>query len=173
VGNYEKGDIVKLRVNCEPLDWQIDSATQVCSALQKVLSAVEDLTLGLDADDTPSTWENALDNTLGYELLLPFIGVKMLHIGPSLTLELSQALHSVPEELVLGLVPELQVLNVQLEIDHAKNAYSGFVETRESVGRPVTLLVGYPKSTVEQVLADHLQYVARFWRNDHTRLSCP
>jgi hypothetical protein len=28
-------------------------------------------------------------------------------------------------------------------------------------------------STVKQVLADHQQYVAQFWRDDYTRLSCP
>ena len=142
VGHYENQDIGKfsLRVNCEPLDWQIDSATLVCSALGDVLMTVEDLRLDLDADEMPSDWEDALDNMLGYELLLPFIGVKKLHIGPSLTLGLSQALHSVPGELVLELLPALQEFEVQLEIDHAKNMFSAFIETRKSVGRTVTLL---------------------------------
>ena len=142
VGHYETRDIGKfsLRVNCEPLDWQIDSATLVCSALGKVLMTVEELTLDLDADEMPSDWEDALDSMLGYELLLPFIGVKKLHIGPLLTLELSQALHSVPGELVLELLPALQEFEVQLDIDHAKNLFSAFVETRKSVGRTVTLL---------------------------------
>jgi hypothetical protein len=67
-----------------PLDWQIDSATQVCSALGKVVSAVEELTLDLNADGMPSNWENTFDNMLWHELLLPFIGVKKLHIGRSL-----------------------------------------------------------------------------------------
>ena len=142
VGQYETQDIGKfsLRINCEPLDWQIDSATQVCHALGKVLSTVEELGLGLDADEMPSDWEDALDNMLGFELLLPFIGVKKLHIGPSLTLELSQALNSVPGELVLELLPALQELEVQLEMDHTENAFTGFFKARESVGRPVTLL---------------------------------
>ena len=142
-GYYEQQGIGKLslHVNCEPLDWQIDSATQVCSALGNVLSAVEELTLDLDVDGMPSDWENTLDSMLWHELLLPFIGVKKLHIGSSLTLELSQALESVAGGLVLELLPELQELEVQLEIDDAKKAFSAFVETRESVGRPVHLLV--------------------------------
>ena len=131
---------LSLRVNCESLDWQVDSATQVCIALGNVLSAVEDLTFDLDVDGMPSTWENTLDNMLWHELLLPFVGVKKLRIGPSLTLELSQALESVTEGLVLDLLPELQELEIQLKIDHGNNAFSGFVETRESVGRPVHLL---------------------------------
>ena len=142
VGHYEQRDIKKLslRVNCERLDWRIDSATQVCSALGKVLSAVEELTLDLDVDGIPPGWENALDVMLWYELLLPFTGVEKLHIRSSLALELSRALQLVTEELVLELLPELQELVVQLRIDRAKRAFSRFVATRQSVGRPVSLL---------------------------------
>jgi hypothetical protein len=129
-----------VNVDCERLDWQIDSATQICSAVGNVLSAVEELTLDLDEDRMPWDWDKTLDNTMWHELLLPFIGVKKLHVGSSLTLELSQALGSVAGGLVLELLPELQELKVQLEIDHAKNAFSGFIETRESVGHPIHLL---------------------------------
>jgi hypothetical protein len=142
-GSHEQWDVgqLTLRVNCEPLDWQIDSATQVCSALRNVLSSVEKLTLGLDVDGMRSEWENTLDNMLWHDLLLPFIGVKKLQISSSLTLELSQALQSVPEALTLELLPELQEIDVQLEIDDAKKAFSVFLKTRESFGRPVVLLV--------------------------------
>ena len=234
-GHFKQPGIEKfsLRVNCDRLDWQIDSAIQVCSALGIVLSTVEELTLDLDVDGMPSDWENTLDNLLWHELLLSFIGVKKLHIGSSLTLELSQALQS---EFVLGLLPELQELEVQLRIDQAKSAFSGFLAARQSVGHPVSLLalptpapvpsqtspemslvsssqqdsnprsrmkpeprpppqslkssspqdprvtarvpnMIYPSrrsltSTVKQVLTDHQQYVARFWRIDRTCLSC-
>jgi hypothetical protein len=136
-----------LHIYCGPLDWQIDSATQVCSALGNVLSSVEELTLGLNDDGMPSDWENTLDNIVWNELLLPFVGVKKLHIGYSLTLELSRALGSVAEEFFLEFLPELQELGVQLEINHAIKLFYLFVETRESVGRPVQLLalpIPYP-----------------------------
>jgi hypothetical protein len=132
---------LSLHVNCKPLDWQIDSAGQVCSALGEVLSAVKKLTLDLDVDGMPTNWENRLDRMLWHELLLPFIGVKKLHIGPSLTLELSRSLESISGGLVLELLPELEELEVQLEMGHSKNAFSLFVETRESVARPVHLSV--------------------------------
>ena len=128
---------LSLHVNCKPLNWQIDSATQVCSSLGNVLSAVEEFTLDLDVDGISSGWENTLDSTMWYELLLPFIGVKKLHIGSSLTLELSRALESV----TLELLPELQELEVQLKVEHATDAFSLFVKTRDSVGRTVRLLV--------------------------------
>ena len=139
---YEPQSVGKLslRVNCEPLDWQIDSATQVCNALGNVLPAVEELTIDLNEDWMPSDWENTLDSMVWHELLLPFIGVKKLHIGFLLTFELSQALDAAAEGLVLELLPELQNLEVQLEINDAKKVFSAFIEIREFVGRPVHLL---------------------------------
>ena len=127
-----------VNVNCEPVDWQIDSATQICSALGNVLSTVEDLTVDLRDFGMPSDWESTLEDVQWQELLLPFIGVKKLHIGSSLTLGLSQALASGGGELVL---PELQELDVSLEIDDVTDALTAFIETRESVGRHIDLLV--------------------------------
>jgi hypothetical protein len=147
---------VSLRVNCEPLDWQIDSATQVCSALGKVLSSVEELTLDLSVGGMPSGWKTTLDDVLWHELLLPFVGVKRLHIGSSLTPELSQALQSVAGELVLELLPGLQELEVPLEIDNATNAFSKFLNSRQSVGRPVHLSIPPEDETtinIKKVLA--------------------
>ena len=139
---YEQQGIRKLslHVNCEPLDWQIDFATQVCNALGNVLSAVEELIIDLNEDWMLSDWDNTLDSMVWHELLLPFIWVKKLHIGFLLTFELSQALNAAAGGLVLELLPELQKLEVQLEIDDAKKVFSVFIETRESVGRPVRLL---------------------------------
>jgi hypothetical protein len=136
--DYDEWGIGKLSlyINCERLDWQIDSATQVCSALGKVLCTVEELTL----DHEGWVWENSLDGVPWHELLLPFTGVKKLHIGSSLAYELSQALGSVYGGLVLELLPELQELEVQLKFYYREEIpFSAFVETRESVGRPVHL----------------------------------
>jgi hypothetical protein len=140
-GYYEQQSVGKLslHVNCERLDWQIDSVTQVCIALGNVLSAVEVLTLDLNVDGMPSNWENALDSVMWHELLLPFTRVKKLHIGSSLTVELSQALESAVGGLALGLLPELQELG--LDNRRAKKAFFAFVEFRKSVGRPIRLLV--------------------------------
>ena len=143
-GGYDQRGIGKLslRVNCKPFDWKIDTATQVCNALKKVFSAVEMLTLELDVDGMPSDWENTLDSTgmVWHDLLLPFIGVKKLHIGSSLAIELSKALESVAGGLILELLPELQETRVQLMTDDTKKLFSRFIKTRESIGRPVHLI---------------------------------
>ena len=142
-GYHEPWDIKTLSVyvNCEPFDWQIDSAAQVCRALGKVVSTVEVLSLDLDVDALSLDWENMLDDMPWHELLLPFIGAKRLYIGSPLTLELSRTLESVFGDLVLDLLPELQELEVPVTIDQATNLYSIFVQARESVGRPVHVLL--------------------------------
>ena len=127
-----------VNVNCESVDWQIDSATQVCSALGKVLSTVEDLTVDLHDFGMPSDWESALEDVPWHELLLPFIGVKKLCISSSLALEFSQALKSGAEGLIL---PELEELDVSLKIDDVTKSLTAFIETRESLGRHIKLLV--------------------------------
>ena len=158
---------LSLHVNCESLDWQIDSSAQVCSALGRALSAVEELTLDLDVIGMVSDWEKSLDSTLWHELLLPFIGVKKLYIGPPLTLELSQSLESVAGGLVLELLPELEELEVQLEIGRSKNVFSLFIETRESVDRPVHVSV--PPSQQPNKLPGMLEDVFKNFFSQFTR----
>jgi hypothetical protein len=98
----------------------------------------------------PSDWESMLDSVLWHELLLPFTGVKKLHIGSSLSLELPNALESDTEGLFL---PSLQELEVSLKTDHVINALAVLIETRETVGRPIHLLVP-PEDEEEKI---HLQ----------------
>ena len=124
-----------LHVNFEPLCRQIDSVILVCHALEDFLPIIEKLTLDVDEDGMPSDWENT-HNMLWHGLLLPFVGVKRLHIGSPLALKLAQALGSEGRGLVL---PALQELEVSLEIDLARKSFSSFMETRESMGHPVHL----------------------------------
>ena len=136
---------LSVRVNCEPLDWQMDTALQVCRALGKVVSTVEVLSLDLDVDAMPLDWENMLedmqDDMLWHYLLLSFTGVKRLYIGSSLTFELSRTLESVIRDPVVDFLPELRELEVTVRVDQATNIYPMFLSAREILGRPVHLLV--------------------------------
>jgi hypothetical protein len=131
-------------INCEQLDWQIDAVTQCCEALEHCLSAVEGLTLDLDEDGMPSDWDASLDSILWHGLLGPFGGVKKLQIGSSLTFQLSEALRSDSAELGSNFLPELQTLEVQLEVNDTNIGFSTFIETRKREGNPVELLVPPP-----------------------------
>jgi len=138
-GEFLSSGGLTININCEHLDWQIDVATQCCAALEQVLYAVDELTLELNKDGMPSDWDDSLDSMLWRGLLLPFRGVKKLQIGSSLTFELSDALKSDAAELDLNPLPELQKLEVQLEVNHANMLFSTFIETRDLEGRPVEL----------------------------------
>jgi hypothetical protein len=170
-GYYEQWGIGKfslhVNVSCEPLDWQLDSATQVCSALGQVLSAVEELTIDLDVDGMPLDWENTRDNMPWNDLLLPFTGVKKLRIGSLLTHGLSQALEPDAGGLVLELLPELQALEVPLEGSLATNMFSKFTKARESVGRPIHLSI---PSAEEIIRAKRLQNTLASRRSQMRRL---
>ena len=129
------------RVNCKPFDWQIDSATQVCNALVPVLSGAEDLTLGFEEENLPSDWQDEVDAMMWHGLLWPFNGVKKLRMGYPLASELSNALESDDAGLVQELLPELEELEVQVELGHVNKAFKTFIDARQLAGRHVRLSV--------------------------------
>jgi hypothetical protein len=68
-----------VRVMCKPLDWQIDCAAQICSALMPALSSVEMLALNCKSMGwaIPAELElqrYAIDGATWHELLRPFLG---------------------------------------------------------------------------------------------------
>ena len=160
-GEPRDGEGLTISVICEPLDWQIDSTTQVCSALAQVLSSTEELTLDVEEAKMLLDRENTLDDILWRELLVPFRGVRRLCIGSALISELSDALKPDAAGLGLGLLPNLQDLDLRLEIDEAYKAFSTFIETRERAGHPVCLLAP-PRSKMSpgpigQLLEPHIE----------------
>ena len=121
-----------LYVMCKQLDWQIDCAAQICSALMPALSGVE--RFGLDFYDKvlPTEWQNGeIDGTTWHELLRLFIGVTELHIDNGLSEELSRALQVDEVGSEPGFLPNLQ------HIVAPANLFSSFINTRRVVGRPV------------------------------------
>jgi hypothetical protein len=153
-GESQESRGLTLNVGCEPLDWQIDSATQVCGVLGP--TSVEELTLDLDGDGMPSNWENSLDSTLWHRLLRPFSGVKKLCIGSALTSELSEALKADAGGLVLSLLPGLQDLEVQFDID---DAFFTFIKSRDRPGHPKRLLV--PAMPQVRTIAKYVKNISR------------
>ena len=131
-----------LHISCKPFDWQIDSATQVCSALAPVLSVVEQLTLECDGQSLPDDWQNEVDGIEAWHgILWPFSSVKILDIGHPLALEFSRGLESDSAGLIAVLLPELQELQVLVTARQAANTFATFVDARRVAGRPVDLRV--------------------------------
>jgi len=90
---------LSINISCKEQDWQLSSIEQVCNSLPP-LSLVEDLYLEPDPYfESELVWKNdAIENTLWLELLLPFIAVKNLYISKEFAPGIAAAL----QELVGG-----------------------------------------------------------------------
>jgi hypothetical protein len=128
-----------LEVGCRHLDWQVSSATQIFTALSPVFSAVVDLTLDYREHSLSSEWHNEADHAQWREFLGSFDNVKTLCVHNGLVEELSRSLLPDDGEVLLGLLPELEVLEYSAEGDDA-DAFSAFVDARRVAGRPVSLI---------------------------------
>ena len=121
----------RLSVICEPLDWQIDCAAQICHALMPTLSCVE-LTLYLDYQGIPTELQHgSIDSATWHDLLRSFTGVKMLCINNRFLEELSRALRVDEVGSDPGFLPNLQSIGAK------DNLFASFIDTRRIVGRPV------------------------------------
>lgn len=143
-----------LRVTYKHLDWQIDCAAQICSALMPVLSGVEKLTLDFYGLVVPTEWQNGeIEGTTWHELLRSFVGVKELHICGALLPELSRALQVDGVGTDPGLLPRLQDLVSVFKGKHADNLFDSFLHARGVGGRPVRLVRRQlPEFTTTQVV---------------------
>ncbi|KAI9432327.1 hypothetical protein H4582DRAFT_1105061 [Lactarius indigo] len=142
---YGRNGHFTLRVMCKNLDWQIDCAAQVCSALMPMLSGVEKLTLDFHKETMPIKWQNGeIDGTTWHELLRSFVGVKELHICGALSEELSRALEMGAIGSDPGLLPNLQDLVSQFTGVRANNVFGSFIHARQVAVRPVRSVLRYP-----------------------------
>jgi hypothetical protein len=128
-----------LRVMCKQLDWQIDCAAQICSALFPALSVVTQLKLDFYDKTLPTEWQNGgIDSTTWHDLLRSFIGVEFLHIGDGLLAELSRALQTDEIGSDPGFLPDLRYIGA------SDNLFASFIDTRRVVGRPIRFLARWP-----------------------------
>jgi hypothetical protein len=124
-----------LRVMCSELDWQIDSASQICSALMSTLSGVQKLKLDHEGP-MMITWRNGgIDGTTWHELLRPFMFVNELRICYQLSEELSRALQVDEVGLDPGLLPDLQEIVARFD----GGLFDSFIHARHIAGRSVRL----------------------------------
>ncbi len=71
---------IQISVSCREPDWQLSSTEQVCNTSLSLLSKVEDLYI--ERQYSQLVWkEDAIENILWLQLLLPFTAVKNLYIS--------------------------------------------------------------------------------------------
>ena len=128
---------LEIEISCEEPDWQLSSIEQVCNSALYILSTVEDLYI--ERRYRESVWkDDAIENTLWLQLLLPFTVVKNLYLSNEFALGITATL----QELVGGtteVLPSLQ--NIFLEglepSGPVRENIERFVATRQLSGHPI------------------------------------
>jgi hypothetical protein len=130
---------LRLEIMCRHLDWQVASAVQILGTISPVLSVVENLTLSYGEHDPPSEQHNEIDRTQWHELLRPFGNVKTLYVENNLVEELSHSLCPEEGEVSLALLPNLQELQYSGGGSNVRDAFTPFINERQTAGHPVCL----------------------------------
>ena len=132
-----KTAVFSIHVPCWHLDWQVTSVAQIFNALSQMFSGVEHLTLGHEVHRHSSEEHNEVDRTEWRKLLKSFKNVKTLVVNGPLK-ELSGCLRLEDGELPLEVLPELQEVTYDGRGD--ADAFTPFIDSRQTAGRPVTLI---------------------------------
>ncbi len=128
-----------IEISCREPGWQLSSVAQVCNSCLPPLSMIEDLYINHRYSQL--VWKNdAIDNTLWLELLLPFPAVKNLYLSKDFAPGITAPL----QEIVgIEVLPSLQNIFVEgLEPSGPFQENIGqFVAARELSGHPITISV--------------------------------
>jgi hypothetical protein len=130
---------LEIAISCREPDWQLSSMEQVCNFSLHPLCTVE--YLYIEDDHLELVWkDDAIENTLWLELLLPFTTVKDLYISKKFAPGIAAAL----QELVGGMtevLPSLQNIFVEeLEESGPVSENIGqFVVARRLSGHPIAI----------------------------------
>ena len=136
------GRSFSMEIKCRHLDWQVSSAIQILTALQPVLSAVEQLTLSHVEHSQSPEWHNEIDPTQWRGILRPFGNLTTLRVQNSLAGRLSRSLQADDGEPPVELLPNLKELGYSG--DDARDALIPFIDERQVAGHPVSLTMVDP-----------------------------
>jgi hypothetical protein len=123
-------------------DWQLSSIEQVCNSSLYPLSAVEDLCIERRFEYPQLVWKNdAVENTLWLQLLLPYTAVKNLYLFEEFAPGIAAALQELVGARITEVLPSLQNIFVEgLEPSgpFQKN-FGQFVAARQLSGHPIAI----------------------------------
>ncbi|KAF8469374.1 hypothetical protein DFH94DRAFT_685330 [Russula ochroleuca] len=131
--------VFQIHVDCWHLDWQVSSMAQIFNMLSQIFSAVEHLALEHEVYSPSSEEHNEVDRTELRKLLRSFKTVNNLHVDDALVKELARSLLPEDGELPPELLLELQEVAYSGN-DDTGDAFTSFIDARQSAGRPVTLI---------------------------------
>jgi hypothetical protein len=104
------GDI-RIAISCREPDWQLSSIEQVCNSFWNTLSTIEDLYIKHEYSEL--VWKNdAVDNTLWLQLLLPFTAVKDLRLSKEFAPGIAATLQELGGDRITEVLPSLRNIYV-------------------------------------------------------------
>ena len=129
-------------VSCREPDWQLSSMEQVCNSSLRPLSTVEDLYF--EHRYSEIVWKNeAIENTLWLELLLPFEAVKNLYLSKEFAPGIAAALQELVAGRIAEVLPGLQNIFVE-ELARSgpfQEKIGQLIIARQLSDRPITISV--------------------------------
>ena len=129
-----------ISILCTEPDWQLSSIEQVCNISLQVLSKVEDLYIRHHYFE--QVWMNdAIENTLWLQLLLPFTAVRNLYLSKEFAPGIEAALHELVGGRVTEVLPSLQTIFVKGLglLGPFEENIGQFVATRLHSGHPIAI----------------------------------
>ena len=129
-----------IAISCREPDWQLSSIEQVCNTSLDTLSMVEDLYT--EHRHSEAVWKNdAIENTLWLQLLLPFTAVKNLYLSKEFPPGIVAALQELVGGRIAEVLPSLQNIFVEgLEPSGPFQENIGrFVAARQLSSHPIAI----------------------------------
>ena len=104
--------IPEIAISCKEPDWQLSSIEQVCNSFSHPFSTVE--VLYIKHHYSKPVWKNdAIENTLWLQLLLPFTAVKNLYLSKEFAPGIAAALQDLVGDRIMEVLPSLQKIFVR------------------------------------------------------------
>jgi hypothetical protein len=130
----------RVEVSCREPDWQLSSVAQVCNSSLPPVSMPEDLYI--EHEYSQLIWKNdAIEDALWLELLLPFTAVKNLYLSKEFASDIAVALQEFVGVRIMEVLPNLQNIFVE-ELEPSgpfQENIGQFVTARQLSGRPIDI----------------------------------
>ena len=138
---YKVNDL-RIYISCRKPDWQLSSIEQVCNTSFPPLLTVKDLYID-HWYSRPVRKDDAIEDTLWLQLLLPFTAVKHLYIAKEFVPGIAAALQELGEGRITEVLPNLQ--NIFVEGHEPWRSFQKqieqFVAARHLLGRSIAISV--------------------------------
>jgi hypothetical protein len=140
---------LQITISCSEPDWQLSSIEQVCNSSLHPISTVE--VLYIEHEYSELVWKNdAIENTLWLQLLLPFTAVKDLYLSREFAPGIAAALQELVGARITDVLPSLH--NVFMEglepSGPLQESIGRFVAARLLSDHPIAISVWHTGSNV-------------------------